>query len=171
MSETMSAAVRFEDQIGTVTPDTLTSPAPSVDAKASVPVTLSTPTKPSTRRAPLGTSDRARLRELVEQMRLSVVEATMVRDVPAKVELWASYRLARAEAMALLGSVPRHSEHRPGCGASDRLQPPDGCRASPCDGRAALGHVCDHLHRDVGLEHRWASVALRWLIVPSGASV
>jgi len=112
MSETMSAAVRFEDQIGPVTPGALTSPAPSVHAQASVPVTLSTPTKPSTRRAPLGKSDRARLGELVEQMRLSVVEATMVRDLPGKVELWASYRLARAEAMTLLGSVP----HTPSTG-------------------------------------------------------
>jgi len=113
MSETMSAAVRFEDQIGPVTPGALTSPAPSVHAQASVPVTLSTPTKPSTRRAPLGTSDRARLRALVEQMRLSVVEATMVRDVPGKVELWASYRLARAEAIALLGPGPRTTSTGP----------------------------------------------------------
>ncbi len=70
MSGSMSAAMRFEDRLGPVTP-----------------------------------GDRTRLRQLVEHMRLSVVEATMARDLSEKIELWESYRQARAEAIALLGST------------------------------------------------------------------
>ena len=38
-------------------------------------------------------------------MRVSVVEATMATDLSTKVELWESYRRARAEALAMLGSA------------------------------------------------------------------
>jgi hypothetical protein len=99
MSETLSAAVRLEDRFGATAPGAPTSPEQTTRAGPSIP------TKSSTRGTPLGPSEGARLRELVEQIRLSVVEATMVRDLPRKVELWESYRLARAEALALLSSA------------------------------------------------------------------
>jgi hypothetical protein len=53
----------------------------------------------------LGPKDRARLDELVGHMHRSVVEATLAGDLAAKVELWESYRQARAQAIALLGSA------------------------------------------------------------------
>jgi|HubBroStandDraft_1064217.scaffolds.fasta_scaffold2355520_1 hypothetical protein len=78
MSGTLSAAVRFENQVGPV---------------------VSTPT--------------TRLQDLVATMRLSVVRATEATEVAAKVELWESYRAARAEALALLvpGSNTSDSRH------------------------------------------------------------
>jgi hypothetical protein len=48
------------------------------------------------------------LRDLVEQMRRCVVTATTTSDLSAKVELWESYRTARAEALGILASsTPR----------------------------------------------------------------
>ncbi len=88
----MSAAVRYEDHFGPIEP---------LEAG------------PAQRLTPAGGQDRphaARLRDLVEQMRLFVVEATMTVDVETKVGLWASYRAARTEALAMVAS---ESETRP----------------------------------------------------------
>jgi hypothetical protein len=78
MSGTMSAAVRFEDHFG--------------------------PMEPRGAGAPEHT---ARLRDLTQQMRHYVVSAISATDVAVKVELWASYRSARAEALALVESAAR----------------------------------------------------------------
>jgi hypothetical protein len=98
MSETMSAAVRFENRPGATAPGAFRSPERSTPAEPSIPTPSHEPQ--------LEQRDRARLCELVEQMRRSVVEATVVRERPRKVELWESYRTARAEAIALLGCRP-----------------------------------------------------------------
>ncbi|HTZ10350.1 MAG TPA: hypothetical protein VMB72_14860 [Acidimicrobiales bacterium] len=45
----------------------------------------------------------ATLHELLERMRRSVVHATLTPDPEAKCALWEQYRLARAEAVALVG--------------------------------------------------------------------
>ena len=49
--------------------------------------------------------DGARLHELVDQMRQSVVKATLETDVAAKIKLWGAYRMARTEAMAMIASA------------------------------------------------------------------
>ena len=65
-------------------------------ARSHEPSTSSTPT------TPLSTHDGSRLRELVERMHQSVVNATEVTDRAAKTQLWDAYRTARAEALAML---------------------------------------------------------------------
>ena len=84
MSMTSSTTVTFEDHLGPVVPEV---------ARAQ---------DPSTTPAPLNGRDRTRLGELVEQMRLSVVQATEVTDRTAKAQLWDAYRTARNEALAML---------------------------------------------------------------------
>jgi hypothetical protein len=74
----MSAAVRFEDHV-----------RPGVPHGAGAP------------------EHAARLRDLAQQMRHCVVSAISAADVAVKVELWASYRSARAEALALVESASR----------------------------------------------------------------
>jgi hypothetical protein len=86
MSGTMSAAVRYEDHFGPIVPDASLSETETSGA------------------APAG-EHTARLRELVHQMRHCVVRATAASDMAMKVELWASYRSARAEALALLDAA------------------------------------------------------------------
>ncbi len=86
MSGTMSSAMRFEDHFGPIVPAVGPASEPATD--------LATPT----------TEHASRLRDLVEQMRLSVVTATTAADPAEKVELWESYRAARAEALAVLAS-------------------------------------------------------------------
>jgi len=93
MSGTMAAAVRFEDPLGPMAPDAPRTPQPP------------TPTTPSTAAMLAGQADRARIGDLVEHMRVSVIEATMATDLATKVERWESYRRARAEALAMLGSA------------------------------------------------------------------
>jgi hypothetical protein len=88
MSETMSSALRFEDHFGPLVPEA----APS-----------SEPTSPAAHPS----ESAARLRDLALAMRYHVVRATMATDVADKVERWASYRTARAEALALAASVSR----------------------------------------------------------------
>ena len=90
MSGTMSAAMRFEDHLGPV--------APGAPGGPEQP----TPKAPSTATMLPGQADRAMIGDLVERMRVSVVEATLATDLSTKVELWESYRRARAEALAML---------------------------------------------------------------------
>jgi len=92
MSGTMSAAVRIADHLGPV--------APGAPRTLEEPI----PTTPATAPRVPGYADRARIGDLVERMRVAVVEATMATDLATKVELWESYRRARAEALAMLGS-------------------------------------------------------------------
>ena len=87
MSGTMSAKVRSEDHFGPIVPEGARSPE------------RSTPAVPDNR------EHATRRHELVEQMRVSVVKATMATDLATKVELWKSYRAARADALAMLASV------------------------------------------------------------------
>jgi hypothetical protein len=84
MSLTSSTTVRFEDHFGPVVPEVAGAHDPSAP-----------PTSLSAR-------DRARLGQLVEQMRLSVVHATEVTSRTAKAQLWDAYRAARHEALAML---------------------------------------------------------------------
>lgn len=83
----MSAAVRYEDHFGPI------EPLEARSAQRSAPPVWQ------------GRPHAARLRDLVEHMHLSVVQATMTVDVETKVGLWASYRAARAEALAMVASV------------------------------------------------------------------
>ena len=48
----------------------------------------------------------AALHALLQDMRRSVVQATLSSDLETKCALWAQYRRARAEAVALLGAPP-----------------------------------------------------------------
>jgi len=82
----MSAAVRYEDHYGPI------EPLEARSARRSAPPAQDRPVA-------------AQLRDLVEHMHLSVVQATMTVDIETKVGLWASYRAARAEALALVASV------------------------------------------------------------------
>jgi hypothetical protein len=93
MSGTMSAAVRYEDHFGPIVPDA----TPSETATSSG--------------APTG-EHTTRLRDLAHQMRHCVARATAATDMATKVELWASYRAARAEALALLDSVAESANPR-----------------------------------------------------------
>ena len=77
MSGTTSAALRFEDHFGPI-------------------VSVGTPT---------AHEHAVRLRNLAHQMRHCVVSAIAATDVATKNELWASYRSARAEALALAAPV------------------------------------------------------------------
>jgi hypothetical protein len=86
MSEALSSALRFEDHFGPIVPEVPASSAP----------------RPTT---PQPSHSAARLRDLAHAMRRNVVQATLATDVTQKVELWASYRTARAEALALAASV------------------------------------------------------------------
>ncbi|HEY5023685.1 MAG TPA: hypothetical protein VII76_01800 [Acidimicrobiales bacterium] len=95
MSGTLSAAVRFEEHFGPVVPEVTTSPGPSRSM------------------APHVAAHAGRMRDLVEQMRRCVIGATQESDVAAKVELWASYRTARAEALAMLTPATDASEFGP----------------------------------------------------------
>jgi hypothetical protein len=83
----MSAALRFEDHLGPIVPAT----APNPDNSTSPPAH--------------GHEHTAALRDLVEQMRRCVVTATTTPDVASKVDLWESYRTARAEALGILAST------------------------------------------------------------------
>ncbi|MGD0379575.1 MAG: hypothetical protein ABSC30_06275 [Acidimicrobiales bacterium] len=83
----MSAAVRYEDHFGPIEP---------LEA-GSAPTSA-----PSARR---GRPHEAQLHDLVAQMHLSVVRATTTVDIETKVGLWASYRAARARALAMMASV------------------------------------------------------------------
>jgi hypothetical protein len=85
MSRTMSAVVRFEDHIGPIGPD-VTAPSAPVGADETTPSN--------------------RLRELADDMRRCVVGATTATDLATKVGLWESYRTARAEALAMVVTVP-----------------------------------------------------------------
>jgi hypothetical protein len=82
----MSAAVRYEDHFGPIEP---------LEAG---------PARPAAPPTGQGRPHAVRLRALVAHMRRSIVEATMTVDVEKKVGLWASYRAARAEALALVAS-------------------------------------------------------------------
>jgi hypothetical protein len=85
MSRTMTAAVSLEDHIGPDGPDVTAPSAPMVAHE---------------------TPHSNRLRELADQMRRCVVAATATTDVATKVGLWESYRTARAEALAMVVTVP-----------------------------------------------------------------
>ena len=87
MSRTMSALVRSEDGRG-----------PTVPAMAVLP-------EPATQTPSHGHDHAAQLHELVEQMRLCVVKATVATDRATKIELWMEYRTARAQAIAMLCSM------------------------------------------------------------------
>jgi len=87
MSGSTSAALRFEDHFGPVVPEVASSPASSTTAPSH------------------GHHHIVALRCLVEHMRHCVVTATATPDLTAKVELWESYRSARAEALSLLAST------------------------------------------------------------------
>ena len=93
MSGTMSAAVRYEDQFEPIVPDA----TPSETATSSA--------------APTG-EHTARLRDLAHQMRHCVVRATAASDMAMKGELWASYRSARSEALALRDAVSEAANPR-----------------------------------------------------------
>jgi len=82
----MSVAVRYEDHFGPIEP---------LEARSGPP--CATPGQ--------GAPHTAQLRALVEHMHLAVVEATKTVDVETKVGLWASYRAARAEALAMVVSA------------------------------------------------------------------
>jgi hypothetical protein len=87
MSGTISAAVRFEDHFGPVVPAVTTSPTPSPAV---------------THRATCSDG----LADLAQQMRHCVLGAISATSVTAKVELWESYRRARAKALAMAAVVP-----------------------------------------------------------------
>ncbi len=87
MSQTMSALVRSEDGRGPTLPAMAVSP------------------EPATQTPSLGQDHAAQLRELVQQMRHCVVNATVATDRATKIELWEGYRKARAEAIAMLCSM------------------------------------------------------------------
>ncbi len=86
MSEALSSALRFEDHFGPIVPE----------------VPASSEARPTT---PQPSHSAARLRDLAQAMRHNVVQATVTTDVAEKVELWGSYRTARAEALALAATV------------------------------------------------------------------
>lgn len=94
MSGTMPSELRFEDHFGPIVPE------------------VATPSEPSTPAAALASPPTARLRDLAQTMRRSVVQATLAADRAEKVELWASYHAARAEALALLGPGPATTARR-----------------------------------------------------------
>jgi hypothetical protein len=81
----MSAMVRIEDHFGPVGPDVTAPSAPVVAHEA---------------------THSNRLRELADQMRRCVVRATTATDLATKMGLWESYRTARAEALAMVATVP-----------------------------------------------------------------
>jgi hypothetical protein len=87
MSKTMTSAVASGDHFSHLTPKAGGLP------ERSTPVSL-------------GKHDGARLHELVEQMRQSVVTATLATDIAAKIKLWELYRMARTEAIAMIASAP-----------------------------------------------------------------
>jgi hypothetical protein len=89
MSGTLSAAVRFEDHFGPVLPAVTTSLAPAAAPRATRPDGLA---------------------ELAERMRHCVLGAITATSVAAKVELWESYRTARAEALAMVAAVPEDDD-------------------------------------------------------------
>ena len=93
MSGTMSAAVRYEDHFGPIVPD-------------------ATPSETATYSAAPNGEHTTRLHELAHQMRSCVVRATTATDLAMKIELWASYRSARAEALALLDAVAETANPR-----------------------------------------------------------
>jgi len=99
MSGSMSAAVRFEDHSIPLAPGAPRSPERSTQPQ------VSAHPGPCSSTAPLRPRDKARLDALVGLMRRSVIEATLAVDLAAKVELWESYRTARSEAIALIGSA------------------------------------------------------------------
>jgi hypothetical protein len=101
MSMTSSTTVRFEDHFGPVVPEAARAKDPSTPA------------------TPLSRTDRTRLGELVEQMRLSVVHATEVTDRAAKAQLWDAYRTARNEALAMLACAADETNT---CPPTPRLQ-------------------------------------------------
>lgn len=85
MSNGVSTTISFEEHFGPKVPDVAVSP----EQLAMVP---------------LGSGEGARLGELVEQMRRSVVNATESPDRAAKSQLWDEYRMARTEALAILAA-------------------------------------------------------------------
>ena len=87
MSSGVSTTVSFEDHFGIT--------APGVPSS----------TEQATRIAALNSGDGARLGELVEQMRRSVVGATEATDLAAKSQLWEAYRMARTEALRMVAPL------------------------------------------------------------------
>ncbi|HVA02976.1 MAG TPA: hypothetical protein VMU64_04435 [Acidimicrobiales bacterium] len=88
MSGSTSAALRFEDHSGPVVLEVAPDPA------------ASSTTAPSN-----GQHHTVALGALVAQMRHCVVTATATPDLTAKVELWESYRSARAEALSIVTAM------------------------------------------------------------------
>ena len=87
MSGSTSAALSFEDHFGPVVPEVAPNPASSTTAPSH------------------GQHHTVALRDLVAHMRHCVVTATATPDLAAKIELWESYRTARAEALGILASM------------------------------------------------------------------
>jgi hypothetical protein len=88
MSKTMTSAIASEDHFSHLPPTAGGQP------ERLTPVSL-------------GSHDGARLHELVQQMRQSVVTATLATDVAAKIKLWELYRTARTEAIAMVASADK----------------------------------------------------------------